>query len=260
MSSSAAVAITPSLAVSRERMERGFYLLAGFLFLVCVALGFRQFYLHGHNVAGGPVTQQVAPLIYLHGIGMSAWVLFLIAQSSLIVSGNRRLHMSVGIGGAVLAAFLVIVGLLTAIASVHYRPHDFGFFGGPRRFLIVPTTDIVGFGVLVAIGLRNRRRAEIHRPMMCLATVFVMTAALFRIPFIRGPLMSEMRGSTFAVFAPWIPMLTLGLLLGLIKWFMTRSWDRYFALGWTGIASVCVLQVGVVNTAVWNRIAGWVTS
>ena len=260
MSSSAAVAISPSLTVSRERMERMFYLLAGCVFLVCVALGFRQFYLHGQNVAGGPVTQQIAPLVYLHGIGMSTWVLFLIAQSSLILSGNRKLHMSLGIGGAVLAAVLLIVGLLTAITSVHYRPDGFEFFGGPRHFLIVPMTDIVGFGVLVAIGLRNRRRPEIHRPMMCLATAFVMTAALFRIPLIRGPLVSEMNGSSFAVFAPWIPMLTLGLLLGSIKWFMTRSWDRYFAFGWTGIASVCVLQVGVVNTAVWNRIAAWVTS
>ncbi len=241
-------------------MERWFYLLAGCLFLVCVALGFRQFYLHGHNAAGGPVTPQIAALVYLHGIGMSAWVLFVIAQSSLIVGGHRRLHISLGIGGALLAAFLLIVGLLTAITSVHYRPQDFVFFGGPRHFLIVPTTDIVGFAVLVAIGLRNRRRAEIHRPMMCLATVFVMTAALFRIPFIRVPLVSALKGSTFAVFAPWIPMLTLGLLLGLAKWLMTRTWDRYFALGWAGIASVCLLQVGIVNTALWNHFAGSVTS
>lgn len=231
MNSSAAVAIAPSLTLNREQMERRFYLLAGCLLLTCVALGFRQFYLHGHGPGGGPVTQQIAPLVYLHGIGMSAWVLFLIVQSSLIVSGNRKLHMSLGVGGAVLAGFLVVVGLLTAVTSVHYRPHDFKGFGGPHHFLIVPLTDIVGFGVLVGIALKKRRRAEIHRPMMCLATVFVMTAALFRIPIIRGPLVSRMHNTSLAVLAPWIPMLTLGLLLGLTKWLMTRSWDRYFALG-----------------------------
>jgi hypothetical protein len=260
MSSSAAVAIAPSARLTQEQMERKFYLLAGCVFLVFVVLGFRQFYLHGQSAFQGPVTQQIAPLVFLHGIGMSVWILFLISQSSLIVSGNRKLHMSLGIGGAVLAAILVVVGLFTAILSVHYRPDGFSDLGGPHRFLVIPTTDIVGFGVLVAIGFRNRRRPEIHRPMMCLATVFVMTAALFRITFIRGPVMAEMHGSSHVVFAPWIPMLTLGLLLGLAKWRMTRSWDRYFALGWAGVACACVLQVFVANTSTWDHIAGWLTS
>jgi len=259
MSSSVAVAIAPGARLNQQEMERMFYLLAGCILLVFVALGFRHFYLHGQSAFEGPVTEQIAPLVFVHGIGMSAWILFFITQSGLIVSGNRKLHMSLGVGGAILAGFLLVVGLLTAIGSVHYRPHDFRDLGGAHHFLIVPVTDIVGFGVLAGIGLRNRRRPEIHRPMMCLATVFVMTAALFRVPFIRGPVMGQMRGSSFVVFAPWIPMLTLGLLLILGKWLMTRSWDRYFALGWAGIACACVLQVFVANTAAWDRIAGWVT-
>jgi hypothetical protein len=190
---------------------------------------------------------------------MSTWILFLIAQSSLIVSGNRKLHMSLGIGGAVFASFVVVVGLLTAVGSVHYRPHDFAFFGGARHFLIVPLTDIVGFGVLVAIGFKNRRRPEIHRPMMCLGTVFAMTAALFRVPFIRGPVAAAMHGSSFVLFSPWIPMLILGPLLGLGKWVTTGAWDRYFARGWAAIACVCVLQVFVANTAAWDRLAALVT-
>jgi len=259
MSTSAAVAITPSAALSRERMERQFYLGAGCVFLVFVALGFKQFYLHGQTFTGRPVTQQIAPLVVVHAIAMSTWILFLIVQSSLIVSGNRKLHMSLGIGGAVLTAFIVVVGLLTSVGSVHYRPHDFAFYGGARRFLIVPLTDIVGFGVLVAVGFKNRRRPEIHRPMMCLATVFAMTAALFRIAFIRGPVAAAMSGSSFVLLAPWIPMLILGLLLGLGKWAMSGTWDRHFARGWAAIACVCVLQVFVANTAAWDRFARLVT-
>ena len=173
-------------------MERKFYLLAGCLLLVFVALGFKQFYLHGQSAFHGPVTEQIAPLVFIHGIGMSAWILFFIAQSSLIVNGSHKLHMSFGAGGAVLAVFLVVVGLLTAIGSVDYNPHGFRDLGGAHHFLIIPLTDIGGFGVLAGIGLRNRRRPEIHRPMMCLATLFVMTAALFRIGFIRGPVIGEM--------------------------------------------------------------------
>jgi hypothetical protein len=259
MSTSAAVAIAPSAKLGREQKERRFYLLAGCIFLVAVALGFKQFFLHGQAFGGRPLTQQIVPLVVLHGIGMSAWIIFFIVQSTLIVRGNRKLHMSMGIGGAVLAAFLVVIGLLTAIGSVHYRPQTFGFFGGARHFLIIPVTDIVGFGVFVAIGFANRRRAEIHRPMMCLATAFAMTAALFRVSFIRGPLAAALHGSYFVLLAPWIPMLTLGLLLGLGKWAMTGTWDRYFARGWAAIACVCVVQVFIAHTAAWDRLASLAT-
>lgn len=217
MSTSATVAIASTSRLSRERMERQFYLLAGCIFLVFVALGFKEFYLHGRTFTGRPITQQIAPLIVIHAIGMSTWIIFLIVQSSLIVRGNRKLHMSLGIGGAFLAAFLVVVGLVGAILSVHYRTHDFAFYGGARRFLIIPLTDIVGFGVLVAIGFKNRRRPEIHRPMMCLATVFALSAALTRISFIRGPVGAALHGTYLVLLTGWIPMLTLGLLLGLVS-------------------------------------------
>lgn len=260
MSTLAAVAIAPSVRLSRERMERQFYLLAGCVFLVFVALGFQQFYLHGQNFMARPLTRQIAPLIVIHGIGMSAWIIFLIVQSSLIVSGNRKLHMSMGVGGAVLAGFLVILGFFAATRSVHYRPNSFAFYGGAAHFLVVPLTDIVGFGVLVAVGFRYRRRPEIHRPMMCLATLFATAAAFSRISFIRGPLGAALHGSVFAILTGWIPMLTLGLLLIVGKWLMTRTWDRSFARGWAVMACVCAIQVFVATTAAWSRLAAWLTS
>jgi hypothetical protein len=48
---------------------------------------------------------------------MSSWIVAFVVQSSLVVSGNRKLHMSLGVAVAVLAALLVIVGISTAIAS-----------------------------------------------------------------------------------------------------------------------------------------------
>jgi hypothetical protein len=260
MSTSAAVAIAPDVRLSRERMERQFYLLAGCVFLIFVGLGFQQFYLHGKNFIGRPVTPQIAPIVVVHGIGMSAWIIFLIVQSSLIVSGNRKLHMSLGVGGAVLAGFLVVLGFFTATRSAHYRPNSFAFYGGVQHFLIVPLTDIVGFGVLVAVGFRYRRKPEIHRPMMCLATLFAIAAAFARISFIRGPLGAALHGSVFAVLTGWIPMLTLGLLLVLGKWLMTRTWDHYFARGWAVMACACALQLFVATTAAWSRLAALLTS
>jgi len=257
MSSSSAVAVAVQAPVSRERIERMFYLVAGCLLLLIVAIGFQQFYLHGKANDGGSVTQRIMPLVVLHGIAMSVWIVLFVTQSSLIVSGNRKLHMSLGIAGAMLAALLVVLGSATAIASVHYNPDGYKHIWGARRFLSLMLTNILGFAVLAGMGLNYRRRPEVHRPMMLLATLFVAgPAALFRIPSVVGPIMSSMH----TIFAPWVPMLILGTLLVLIKWITTRSWDRYFAAGFAGIILACLLQELVSNTAWWYRLAGLVTA
>jgi hypothetical protein len=257
MSSSSAVAVAARAPIMRERAERMFYLLSAGFLLVIVATGFQHFYLHGRASDGGPVTQEIAPLVFLHGIAMSTWIILLVVQSGLIVRGNRKLHMSLGVVGAVLAAFLVILGLTAAITSVHYNPDGYKDIWGARRFLSLMLTNILGFGVLAGIGLKYRRRPEVHRPMMLLATLFVAgPAGFFRIPLIIGPIM----GAIHTILAPWVPMLVLGVLLVLIKWLVTGSWDRYFAAGFVGIILVCVLQLFVANSAWWYRVAGWVTA
>jgi hypothetical protein len=257
VSSSSAVAVVARAPISQQRIERVFYLLAGCLLLVIVAIGFQKFYLHGRASSGGPVTQQIVPLVFLHGILMSTWVIGFVAQSSLIVASNRKLHMSLGVAGAVVAACLVIVGVTTAMASVHYNPDEYKDLWSARRFLSFMLTNILGFGILAAIGLKYRRRPEIHRPMMLLATLFVAgPAGFFRIPLIGGPTMTAIH----TIFAPWVPMLILGVLLVLVKALLTRSWDRYFVIGLGGIVFVCILQFLVANTAWWYRVAGWVTA
>jgi hypothetical protein len=258
MSASSAVAVAVSAPPAmRERKERMFYLLAGSLLLLVVAIGFQKFYLHGRASDGGPVTQQIAPLVILHGILMSSWILILVVQSGLIVGGNRKLHMSLGVAGVVLAALLVMVGLTTAVASVHYNPESYKELWGARRFLSFMLTNILGFGVLAGIGLKYRRRPDVHRPMMLLATLFVAgPAGFFRIPFISGPIM----GAVHSILAPWVPMVILGMLLVLMKWLTTRSWDRNFAAGFIGLVLACVLQFFVANSAWWYNVAGWVTA
>jgi hypothetical protein len=257
MGTSSAVATAASFPVSRERMERLFYLLSSSLLLVIVVMGFQQFYLHGRASSGGPVTEQIMALVFLHGIAMSAWIILLAVQSALIVGGNRKLHMTLGVGGAVLAGLLVVLGLSTAISSVHYNPDGYKEIWGARRFLSLMLTNILGFGILAGIGLKNRKRPEIHRPMMLLATLFAAgPAGLFRIQFVSRPVMEAIH----SMIAVWTPMLILGVLLLILKLVMTRSWDRYFASGFGGIVVACVLQVFVSNSAWWNHVASWVTA
>jgi hypothetical protein len=256
MSTSTAVAVSAS-PLTRERMERMFYLIAGIVMLGIVGLGFQHFYLHGRANDGGPVTQQITPLVFLHGILMTAWIIAFVVQSGLIVNGNRRLHMTLGVAGAVLAGLLVVVGITTAIASVHYNPDGYKAIWGARRFLSFMLINILGFGAMVGVALQYRRRPEIHRPLMLLGTLFVAgPAGFFRIPAISNLVF----GNFHTIIGPWIPMLVLGAILLLLKSIMTMSWDGYLAKGFAAVILTCVAQYYVAYSSWWNHVAGWVTA
>ena len=76
MSSTIAAAPTRAPIAQTEHRERLFYLIAGLLMIASVAVGFRMFYMHGLNDAGQSVTQQTAPLVYIHGGLMTCWMIF----------------------------------------------------------------------------------------------------------------------------------------------------------------------------------------
>src|ERR1700741_3838988 len=74
--------------------DRLFYVIAAGMMLVFTAGGFRQFYLHG-KAPWGDITHQILPLVVLHGLAMTAWVILFFVQSTLILLGYRRVHMLV---------------------------------------------------------------------------------------------------------------------------------------------------------------------
>src|SRR5579859_1787674 len=74
--------------------DRLFYVIAAVMMLIFTAGGFRRFYLHG-KAPWGELTHQIFPLVVIHGIAMSSWVVVFFVQSVLILRGYRRLHMMV---------------------------------------------------------------------------------------------------------------------------------------------------------------------
>jgi hypothetical protein len=220
------------------------------LMLVITAVGFRFFILHGKGLGGGEITKQIVPLIVAHGFAMFGWVVLFFVQSVFILVGNRRLHMVIGPAGAVLAAAIVILGSTVASLSVHFNPSLYQPFGGARFFLALMFGEMLTFGGLVATGMLYRRRAEIHRPMMLLATALITGAALGRVPY-----MADLLGTVAPLYQHNLT-LSLGALLFLLHWAMTGRADRWFAASYAGLGLACLATVAVGNTAQWNQIAG----
>jgi hypothetical protein len=233
-----------------HQSERLFYVIAACAMLLLTAGGFRNFYLHG-KAPWGEMTTQIVPLIVVHGLAMSSWVILFFVQSLLIWMGNRRLHTVIGPAGGVLAAAIVILGTSVAALSVHFNPKIYEVFGGPKLFLAIMLTQVLLFGTLVGIGVGYRRRAEIHRPMMLLATIVILSGALGRFPYT-----AEI--ATRSPLYVWGPVLLFGGLLILLQWGMTRLANRWYLIGYAGIVLACLVSVALGNTTLWNQMAGMI--
>ncbi|HLH32376.1 MAG TPA: hypothetical protein VKY31_14320, partial [Terriglobia bacterium] len=168
----------------KSSSDRLFYIVAAAMMLLLTVVGFRYFYFQGKGIDGGEMTPQILPLVISHGIAMSAWVLLFFVQSLLILKGNRRLHMTLGVAGGVLGILIVVLGMSVAVLSAHYNPDSYKNLGGAKYFLGLMLTEMVAFGTLVGLGILYRRQPHIHRPMMLCATLQLMTGSLSRWPYV----------------------------------------------------------------------------
>src|SRR6201998_3138447 len=113
--------------------------------------------------------------------------------------------------------------------------------------------EMLALDTLVAIAIIYRRRAEIHRPMMLLASLMIISGALGRCPYIEN----------FAAMPPLYvlgPALVLGVLFLVLQWGMTRAVSRWYVFGYCAFVIASFIFIVVGHSAVWNRIAAAIVS
>lgn len=220
-------------------------------------IGFQQFYLHGKAFPDHPIFPPLKGLVIAHGVAMTFWMTLFVVQTLLVVTNRFRTHMLLGFFGIAVAISVVIFGSWTAIATTRLEPELLRQGLNRKQFLIVPLTDMLKFGAFVIIAVWNRRRAEIHRPMMFLATLTMISAATGRIPAINELYVSTIWSHWFGAF---FPKLVIGATFLVVKTAFTRRLDRWLAGGLATLAVVSFLIWQVAPTAAWARLANLLTS
>src|SRR6478672_3339813 len=161
--------------------NRWFYSVASLGLLVLMFIGFQLFYLQGKAFPGRPLTPPIRTLIIIHGCLMTAWMLLAVGQPLLVGARRKQMHMKLGVLGVVLAAFIVVAGVRIGIEAARVTPPELRLFGlNSKEFMAIPLLSILVFGLLILIGVVNRRRPGVHRPMMLMASVSLIGAALGR--------------------------------------------------------------------------------
>jgi len=221
--------------------DRRLYILAAIVTPLIVLAGFaRTYYLKPFfNTPDLP-----GRIVHLHGIVMTTWVLLFITQVSLVATRRTRVHQRLGIAGGVLAALVVIVGVLTALFAAA-RGHT----PGPPAlaFLVVPLGDMLVFSVLIGLALYFRRKLQVHKRLMLLAAINLLTPAIARIP-----LSFIANGGPLAFFG-----LTDLVLLAFVAYDTVKHRRLHPVFLWGSIFIIAMqpLRLLLAGTSVWMNFA-----
>jgi uncharacterized membrane protein YhaH (DUF805 family) len=204
---------------------------------------------------GQPLIPPIKGLLILHGVAMSLWMLLAISQPLLMANGRRRLHMALGKAAAVIAVCLVALGLKLGVESTRVAPPDL-MYGPltPKQFMSVPVGDILLFALFVTTGVLARRRPDIHRPMMLLATLAAVGAAIARIDLLNNLYRGTLWDKLFGVF---FFTLVAGAVLVIAKCAVFRKFDPWLAAGYGMMVLWFLMIAQIAPTPVWDAIAGW---
>ena len=234
--------VHPGLAVVRGR--RRFYVGVALAIALTVFAGFAPtYYLRSHYHS-----TPLRGLLHLHGVVFTAWVLLFLTQATLVSAGRVALHRRLGVAGAVLAGLVVVIGTTTAIVNASAGRSPLGV--PPLSFLAVPFFDMVVFAGLVATGLWHRRRADIHKRLVTLATIALLGAPIARLPF-----------GAAVVGLPGVFALADLFIVACIVYDLTTLRRVHPATLWGGLAIVISqpLRLAISGTGVWLGFAGWIT-
>ncbi len=240
---------------SIQDRTRLFYVGVSCVMLLVMLIGFQDFVLRGGKAYPG--AREIAPsirnLVIFHGASMIGWMLLFLGQSLLIATGRRRLHMAMGPAAIALAVCILVSGSLVNVESTRLADPERQLFGVTnKQFMALGFAILFVFVAMMGAGLYWRRRPEIHRPMMLLATLGPLTAAIGRIDAV----IRLYEGTALErVFADSLGMLVLGAIFFFVKWWMTRKPDKWYLIGYGALVLANLAAVQIARTAAWDRVA-----
>ncbi len=220
-------------------LQRYFYFGMSLMLAAIVVTGFQRTV--NQNLFHPAVPRPL--LLWFHGAAFSAWIVFFIAQSTLVRVRKVSWHRFIGWFGTGLATAMVLLGFRTAVVMDRFDTVTLHQTGGDA-FLSVPFYDMIAFGVLVGLAILWRKRPEFHRRLIFIATCGLMDAPLGRFDFlfnnnlffpcidllillgVARDLFVEKRVHKVYVYA--LPLLIVGQSLSVYMWRHNPAW-------WQGI-------------------------
>lgn len=159
-------------------LEKYFYLFMALLVATVVVYGFSQTI--DENLIHAAVHRP--SILYLHAAVFFGWLIFYIVQSLLVRIHNVPLHRQIGWFGVGLGAAIVLLGVSTAITMTRFQLFRMHAIQDAVTDLIGPFLDMTCFTIPFVLAIYWRRKPELHRRLLLLATCALTAAAFSRFP------------------------------------------------------------------------------
>jgi len=227
---------TPVIPLSPARPDRIFHTGMAVACLITVVAGFGPTYFY-KPVHPSPV---LSPLLHIHGLVFTSWLLLLIVQSGLVRAHRVDLHKRLGIAGAVIAATMIVLGLFVAVDAARRGAQADGMT--PLAFMIFPFGQTLIFGGFIGAALWKRRKPELHRRLILLGTICLLTPAISR--------MVDKR----SVLASFLTLIFVVVAM-IHDWRTRRRVHPVYIWGGLILLLAGPLRAALANTAAWQAFA-----
>jgi hypothetical protein len=178
---SEALAVKQGMGVMRRGglLDRYFYFGMSLLVAWVVVFGF------SHTIDQNLIhaVPQRPSVLWAHGILFSSWVVFFILQSALVRTHNVKVHRMLGWFGAGMGTLITVVGTSTAIVMDRFnflQLHD----PAAKVFFAIQLLDMVSFTAVFWLAVYWRKKPELHRRLILIATCVLTAAAFARFPHV----------------------------------------------------------------------------
>ena len=229
-----------AVSAGSTHMRRKFYVAISAVMVLMIIVGFWPSYF-------GPLIRGAADapwILHLHGAIYMGWMFLLVAQTVMAARGRIRTHRALGNYGIALGSAVFVMGMIVSfVAPVMTYNAGTRTLDEAAEFLLIPLGDMALFGGLFFPAVAYRKKPELHKRLMILATIAIAFAAIFRMQAIGVPLAA-----------------------GLTMWFALpiaamandfRTQGRVHPVYWIGLAAMIVvaLRLPFSATETWLGIA-----
>ncbi len=182
------------------------YIMTSTLIMVIAVVGFWPSYLQP-LVTGISEAQHV---IHFHAIVYFGWLGLFVTQAWFAASGQLALHMKFGKVGMIYGTAMILVGLLVTFSRFADRVSA-GNLEQAQRSLLYPFSDMLIFPAFFGAAIAYRRKPEIHKRLMIVASTYLLVAAVLRMQIVGSPRSQAM------FIGIWITPIVLGMIHDFVR-------------------------------------------
>lgn len=169
-------------AVSAKK-PRWFFFCIAVILIGIVAFGFSPSFFLRNAMNPTSATRPPLPLyLVFHGVALSCWYLLFAAQTWLVATRRVSVHRTLGVLGAVLAVLVVALSLNVVLRAPARDMAAGQSVEGISLMVIGDLFLVVLFSSLVSLAIANRRKPDVHKRLMALASVSLIAPAIARLP------------------------------------------------------------------------------